>query len=209
MFSDTLFFWQAFLGDPRRVAALAPSSASLARLITSEIDRSRAPVLELGPGTGIFTRALIERGVPETRLVLVEAGGEFVDRLALQFPAATVLCMDAARLAALGPGFRPGAVVSGLPLLSMSPRKVTAILDGAFALLAPGAAFYQFTYSWRCPVPRRVLDRLGLKAMKIGAAYANLPPASVYRITRRPVRRAPSPVPLILDARPLEPGDAA
>ena len=201
MLSDTLFFWQSFLGNPRRVAALAPSSAALARLITSEIDASKAPVLELGPGTGIFTQALIARGVPESRLVLVEAGGEFADRLALRFPAARVLTMDAARLATLSRHVRPGAVVSGLPLLSMSPRKVTAILDGAFSLMAPRAAFYQFTYSWRCPVPRPVLDRLGLKATRIGSTFANLPPASVYRITRRPARRPQPAAPLLLTFR--------
>lgn len=207
MLSDTMLFWQSFLGDPHRVAGLAPSGSALARLITSEIDPASAPVLELGPGTGAFTRALIGRGVPERALLLVEAGREFSDRLAIGFPQATILNMDAARLGALSGRFAAGAVVSGLPLLSMSPRKVAAILDGAFTLLRPGAAFYQFTYGWRCPVPRPVLDRLGLKAVRIGGTLANLPPAAVYRITRRPARRRRTLTPLLVPRRHHETGD--
>lgn len=98
--------------------------------------------------------------------------------------------MDAARLARanLFDGAPVGAVVSGLPLLSMKPRKVVGILAGAFGCVQPGGAFYQFTYGPTCPVPRRVLDRLGLKAVRIGRALANVPPAAVYRISRRPRR---------------------
>ena len=78
-----------------------------------------------------------------------------------------------------------GAVISGLPLLSMSPRKIASILAGAFTYMRPGGAVYQFTYGPRCPVPRPILDRLGLKAVRIGGTVRNLPPASVYRISRR------------------------
>lgn len=81
-------------------------------------------------------------------------------------------------------GVPVGAVISGLPLLSMPDRKVTAILDGAFAHLRPGAAFYQFTYGPRCPVPRPILDGLDLTATHIGRTLLNVPPAAVYRISR-------------------------
>jgi phospholipid N-methyltransferase len=67
----------------------------------------------------------------------------------------------------------------------MPAKTVIGILDGAFRHLRPEGAFYQFTYGPRCPIPRAILDRLGLKAVKIGRAVANVPPASVYRITRR------------------------
>ncbi len=78
-----------------------------------------------------------------------------------------------------------GAVVSGLPLLNMSPRKVIAVLDGAFSYIRPGGAFYQFTYGVRCPVRRPILDRLGSKATLVDRAILNVPPAAVYRLTRR------------------------
>ena len=104
-----------------------------------------------------------------------------------RFPRARVLWMDASQLANydLFPGATVGAVVSGLPLLSMSPRKVMSILSGAFSHVRPAGSFYQFTYGPRCPVPRPILDRLGLKATRIGATVRNIPPAAVYRITRR------------------------
>jgi phospholipid N-methyltransferase len=75
----------------------------------------------------------------------------------------------------------------------MPANEVIAILDGAFAHLRPDAAFYQFTYGPRCPVRRSILERLGLKAARIGGALANMPPASVYRILRRPHLRTPVP----------------
>jgi phosphatidylethanolamine/phosphatidyl-N-methylethanolamine N-methyltransferase len=104
-----------------------------------------------------------------------------------RFPRARVLWMDASQLANydLFPGATVGAVVSGLPLLSISPRKVMSILPGVFSHVRPAGSFYQFTYGPRCPVPRPILDRLGLKATRIGATVRNIPPAAVYRITRR------------------------
>ncbi len=200
--SDFIRFARSWVADPRRVAAIAPSSEALARLITREILPSRGPVLELGAGTGVFTRALLARGVREDDLTLLEFGGDFFRTLSVRFPRARVLQMDAARLGRhdLYAPQGLGAVVSGLPLLSMPPRKVMAILSGAFDYLHPAGGFYQFTYFPGCPVPRRVLDRLGLKATRVGATARNLPPAVVYRITRRqPFGAARRPV--ILAAR--------
>ena len=180
------FFW-SWTSDPLRVAAIAPSGESLARVMTRESGPSDGPVLELGAGTGAFTRALLAQGVRETDLTLVEYGSNFMRMLQLRFPQARVLWMDASQLGQykLFPEANVGAVVSGLPLLSMSPRKVMSILNGAFGYLKPTGAFYQFTYGPRCPVPRPILDRLGLKATRVGGTVRNLPPAAVYRITRR------------------------
>jgi len=193
--TNAFTFFRALIADPRRVAAIAPSSPALANAITAEITAVSAPVIELGPGTGVFTRALLARGVPEDKLALVEYGRDFARMLRSRYPRAHVLRMDAARLRSieLFGGEGVGAVVSGLPLLSMPANEVIAILDGAFAHLRPDAAFYQFTYGPRCPVRRSILERLGLKAARIGGALANMPPASVYRILRRPHLRTPVP----------------
>jgi len=184
--SDFFRFFRSWISAPMRVAAVAPSSPVLARLITREIAPEHAPVLELGPGTGVFTRALLARGVRERDLTLVEFGPEFARLLGVRFPEARVVSMDAADLASAGlfDETPAGAVVSGLPLLSMPQAKVEAIVAGAFACLRPGAAFYQFTYGPRCPVPASILDRLGLQAIQIGGTYRNMPPAAVYRISR-------------------------
>ena len=66
----------------------------------------------------------------------------------------------------------------------MPPEKIAAIVGGAFATMKPGGSFYQFTYGPRCPVPRLILDRLGLKATRVGGTVRNIPPAGVYRISR-------------------------
>ncbi len=184
---DLLTFLKSWAARPLQVAAIAPSGRALAALMTREIGPSTGPVIELGPGTGVFTRSLLAQGVAPEDLVLVEYGSDFTRLLRSRFPELRVLQMDAARLKGLDME-RPqavGAVVSGLPLLSMSPRKIMAILAGAFSHIRSGGAFYQFTYGPRCPVPRHILDRLGLKASVVGWTLFNAPPATVYRITRR------------------------
>jgi phospholipid N-methyltransferase len=164
----------------------------LARLITSQIGPDTGPVIELGPGTGVFTRALLARGVRPSDLTLIEANPDFARNLQLRFPGVRVLCADASRLAeAELDASRPaGAVVSGLPLLAMPQETVSAIMTGCFEHLWPGSGFYQFTYGWRCPVPRPIMDTLGLDLVRIGRTLLNVPPAEVYRFSRRPPTRA-------------------
>jgi phosphatidylethanolamine/phosphatidyl-N-methylethanolamine N-methyltransferase len=191
MESDILLFLRSWVAQPLRVGAISPSSESLAELITRDIGPETGSVVELGPGTGVFTAKLLQRGVRTEDLVLIECDPVFAQRLRTQFPSVRVLTMDAARLtsADLGVATPVGAVVSGLPLLSMSSRQVLAILDGVFARLDRRGAFYQFTYAGRCPIRRQILDRLGLKATWAGSTLRNLPPAAVYRVTRRRPRR--------------------
>ncbi|PLX36592.1 MAG: SAM-dependent methyltransferase [Hyphomicrobiales bacterium] len=187
LMTDTLLFFRAWLGAPLRVASLIPSSESLAGLITTGIGPDSGPLLELGPGTGVFTRALLQRGVAEADLTLIEAGPDFAALMSDRFPAARVHNMDAGQLHRLnetGPRLH-GAAISGLPLLSMPKGQVLGILAGCFALLRDGAALNQFTYGPRCPIAPSVLARLGLRTQRVGHTYRNFPPATVWRITRR------------------------
>ena len=179
-------FFRSWLSDPKRVASVVPSSAALARTMTREISAQTGPVLELGPGTGVFTRALLARGVPESALTLVEYDPAFAAMLRSRFPEARVLRMDAARLSpqTLFADAPAGAVISGLPFLSMPPRKVMGVLHGAFSCIRPDGAFYQFTYGPTCPVPDAILERLGLRSVRIGRTLRNIPPATVYRLSR-------------------------
>ena len=181
--ADRLLFLSLWLRQPLRVAAVSPSSQRLATLMTAAVRPEHGPVIELGAGTGVFTHALLARGVREQNLLLVEDNRELAERLRQRFPAARVVVADAACLGDYYPfgEARAGAVVSGLPLLSMPERKVVAILKAAFALLREAGAFYQFTYGFRCPVQTRSLADAGLSAERVGWVAANLPPASVYR----------------------------
>ena len=59
-------FLREWLSDPLRVASIMPSGRALAEIMTRELDPSSAPVIELGPGTGAFTTALLARGIRRT-----------------------------------------------------------------------------------------------------------------------------------------------
>ncbi|GAS99192.1 phospholipid N-methyltransferase protein [Mycolicibacterium canariasense] len=144
-------------------------------------------VVELGPGTGVFTHALLARGVPPSRLTVVEANPEFADLLNTRFRDLHVVCADAATDSwQLIDGPEIDAVISGLPLLSMSVDAVTGVLETAVSVLRPQGRLYQFTYGPTCPIRPNLLAALRLRATRIGWTPRNLPPASVYRIERRP-----------------------
>jgi phospholipid N-methyltransferase len=182
-----LSFLRALTYEPGCLGAVVPSGAALSELIAREITAASGPLIELGPGTGVFTRALLARGVREDHLTLIECRSDFVKLLRIRFPDARVLSMDAAHMRQrnLFHDTPVGAVVSGLPLLNMPPTKIMGVLSGAFSYMRPEGAFYQFTYGPRCPVPKPFLDRLGLRATRVGRAFLNVPPATVYKITRR------------------------
>lgn len=117
-------------------------------------------------------------------LSLVSSSG--FDILQRRFPQTAVLRVDAAKvdehLSAVAGSV--DVVVSGLPILCFDALKKSAILSGAFSLLRPGGRFHQFTYLGRCPVGRRMLSNLGLRASLIGVSPINVPPAFVYRLQR-------------------------
>ncbi|MDU0307125.1 class I SAM-dependent methyltransferase [Rhizobium sp. 10PS4] len=183
---DRRRFLLAWLRAPLRIASITPSGPRLAGLMTKEISTLTGPVLELGPGTGVFTAALLERGIAERDLTLVEYERDFATLLQGRFPDARVLWVDVRQMwkTALSGSFF-GGVVSGLPLLAMRSEDVRTLLEGCFSNLRPHGAFYQFTYGPKCPVPVEILDSLDLVATRIGWTLRNIPPAAVYRISRR------------------------
>lgn len=180
MSTGTVQFFRAWLRDPLRVASVTPSSTALTRKISAEISPASGPVIELGPGTGVFTRALQGRGIAPDQLTLVESGPELVPLPSARFPDLRILTMDATALRFVGlfTSTSAGAAISSLPLLSIPPRKVLAILSGTFANMRRSAAFYRITYGLRCPVPRPILDNPGLRAVRTGFTVANNPSAS-------------------------------
>ncbi|MCY6380092.1 class I SAM-dependent methyltransferase [Hoeflea prorocentri] len=181
-------FGREWMKAPLKVGAVAPSSSGLARAITNGLSASDGPVIELGPGTGVFTSALLARGIPDSRIAAIEASSGFASALAARYPAATVICADAARIRHLNLfGVPANVVICGLPLLSMPHGKVFRILAGSFASLRPGGSFRLFTYGWRCPVPGAILDHLGIVTRRIAFVPFNIPPAWVYELRREKV----------------------
>jgi phosphatidylethanolamine/phosphatidyl-N-methylethanolamine N-methyltransferase len=182
---DEARFLRSWLDNPLSTGAITPSSPALARAMAAAVQPERPGlVIELGPGTGPVTEALLARGVAEDRLVLIEFDTDFCDLLRRRFPRALVVQGDAYALAhALGKAFhrKPlppvAAIVSSLPLL-MRPEAVRlSLLEEAFLLLGPGAPFVQFTYGLVSPVPRQ---RGGFSAEVSPPIWLNLPPARVW-----------------------------
>ena len=142
--------------------------------------KSAGPVIELGPGTGPVTDALVAHGIDPARLVLVEFDPTFCKLLRKRYPTATVLQGDAYSLGRLLAGALrepAAAVVSGLPLFTKPLRKRLRLLYEAFGLMAPGAPFVQFTYAAYSPIPK-ALDRVRAEASE--RVWVNIPPARVW-----------------------------
>jgi phosphatidylethanolamine/phosphatidyl-N-methylethanolamine N-methyltransferase len=174
-------FIRSWIDDPLRTGSVTPSSPALARRMASFVDPTQpGPVIEIGPGTGPVTEALIERGVSEDRLILVEYSPEFCKLLRERFPRATVVEGDAYALLTTLAGHLDGkaiALVSSLPLFTRPPALRTALARDAFSLLVEDAPFVQFTYSVISPVPRK---GSGLKAFASDWVLRNIPPARVW-----------------------------
>ena len=163
------------------MGAVMPSGKVLARTMAQYVDvNSTAPVVELGPGTGAITNALIEHGIDQKRLVLVEYNPGFCALLRDRYPQATVVQGDAYALRdSLGDvlDVPASAVVSGLPLVTQPMLKRLKLIRDAFLALAPGAPFVQFTYSVAPPIPKSLP---GVSTEASERIWMNLPPARVW-----------------------------
>ncbi|GAA0553176.1 phosphatidylethanolamine/phosphatidyl-N-methylethanolamine N-methyltransferase [Rhizomicrobium palustre] len=168
-------FFARFLAHPKRVGAIAPSGAFLARAVVAEADLS-GDVLELGPGSGAFTAALLEAGLPPSRLTAIEYDASFAAALRRRFPGVGILQGDAFSFAALTPGLRFSSVISGLPLLNYGRDEDRALIASALMAMPKGAPFVQFSYGWNAPVE----PPEGATVHKATRIWKNLPPAAVW-----------------------------
>ncbi len=178
---DEARFLKNWFKNPLRMGAVAPSGPVLARRMASYVDPDGVgPVIELGPGTGAITAALVARGVDPRRLVLVEYSVDFCRLLRERFPTATVVHGDAYTLSRTLSG-RLGepadALVSGLPLMTRPEPIRFKLLNDAIALMKPGAPFVQFTYSVTSPIPMKSAAFTAEPSERI---WRNIPPARVW-----------------------------
>ncbi len=178
---DEVQFIRSWIEKPLSTGAVMPSGRALARTMASYVDiKASGPVIELGPGTGPVTEALVEHGVDPARLILVEFNPVFCRMLRTRYPAATVVQGDAYRLRRLLETIvrePAAAVVSGLPLVTKPLRTRLRLIADAMTLLAPSAPFVQFTYAMVPPIPKALS---GIKAEASELIWMNLPPARVW-----------------------------
>ena len=179
---DEVRFIRSWLEKPLETGAVAPSGKILARTMARYVDPNvTGPVIELGPGTGPVTEALVAQGVDPARLVLVEYNPMFCRLLRTRYPAATIVQGDAYGLKrALGKVISPraaAAVVSGLPIVTKAVRTRVRLINEALSFLSPGAPFIQFTYAVVPPLPRAIA---GVRTEASERIWLNLPPARVW-----------------------------
>lgn len=178
---DEVKFIRSWIEKPISIGAVMPSSRVLARAMARYVDpQSNGPVIELGPGTGPVTQALVRQGVDPARLILVEFNPDFCRLLRTRYPAATVVQGDAYRLRRLLESYvdePAAAVVSGLPLVTKPLRTRLRLISDAMMLLATGAPFVQFTYAMVPPIPKELS---GVRAESSELIWMNLPPARVW-----------------------------
>lgn len=180
--------FNAFAGQlvrrPHEVSALAPSSPDLCRLMADQLPRWVRRVAEFGPGTGNITRELLRLGIAPADLSLYEVNPAFCRMLRERYPDVAIHNRPAQELADTVP-HRLDAVVSGLPLLSMSAGQQEAILAAAFSALVPDGLYVQFTYGLFAPVRSGLAKTLGLDFTRSARVWRNLPPATVYVYRRK------------------------
>lgn len=193
MLSKTLKLQEAssfvveWIKAPLVTASVIPSSIRLAKKMVKDLDPASELVIELGPGTGVFTNQLLAAGIKEESLVLVELNNKFAGKLRGKYPLATVINGAAEALPRLQLK-KANAVISGLPLLSMRDKQVDTILTGIFEVMQPGGVLVQFTYGYKSPINKQLLAQHGLVAQRNSFVMNNFPPASVYHITKKPAQ---------------------
>lgn len=177
--ADSLRFLRALIARPKNVGAVLPSSPALSQAIARQIgDPLAGPVLELGPGTGAITQAILDHGVPPQHLTAVEFDPELAAELATRYPRINVIRGDAFNLAhTLGPETRApfAAIVSGLPLLNFPLAARHAYMEGLARHLVPGGPVIQFSYGTGAPVTPP-----GFTVTRAARVWVNVPPALVW-----------------------------
>ncbi len=181
---DEARFIRTWLENPRLAGAITPSGRFLARAMAHCVDPAGdGPIVELGPGTGPVTQALLARGIAPERLVLVEYDPGFCHLLARKFPGTRILRGDAYRLReTLADRLqrKPAAIVSSLPLLTKPEATRLALLRQAFELMGPEGRFIQFTYGVKSPAPSHLCQGLHIKTQSLAPIWLNLPPARIF-----------------------------
>lgn len=182
-----------FMRNPAAVGAIAPSSRQLAGAMIRDLDLSDgSPVLELGPGTGAFTRAIHDSLPYEGRYLGIECEKHFVKLLNRKFPAlefvegraenASEHCADAGMGA-------PRTIISGLPFATLCETTREAILESIGQLMAPGTVFRTFQYAHAYRLPGSVKFRESMSDVfgnhdRSELVVMNLPPAYVLTWSR-------------------------
>lgn len=187
-FGDELKFFKGWIDKPRTVGSIVPTSSVTAKRMASIVDaNSGLPALEVGPGTGVITRAILARGVKPENLYTVEYSSDFVRHLRRQFPRVNVIEGDGFNLDDTLGAKRDmvfDSVVSGVPLLNFPVAKRVAYMEQLLDRIPHGRPIVQLTYGPKSPVPPGLGD---YTVERFRFVIRNIPPTQLW-IYRRPLR---------------------
>jgi phospholipid N-methyltransferase len=170
-------FFKGFFLDPRATGAVLPSSKYLSRKMASCIDSTKTGfILELGPGTGAITKAILASGVAPEKLFLLEIAPHFAEQLKQAFPTVTVIQGTATHLTELIKPQPIHTIISSLPLRSLAKKEREIIFAEIPKILSPGGQFIQFTYSLKKDVHYYPNN---FKLTNAFIVWRNVPPARV------------------------------
>lgn len=192
-FQERLFFLAAFLSRPGRIGAIGPSSQALTAemLQGCHLDKMEN-VVELGPGTGALTGAILAQIGPRTRFLAVELDEGCVNHLTRKFPRLSIVHDSAENLQNLlkQRGIQHlDCIISGLPWASMPDSIQCPTFEAVMKSLRPGGTFRTFAYVHASWFPtanrfRRLLEKHFASVGKSRVVWKNLPPAFVYQCVR-------------------------
>jgi len=186
MAADAAVFFGLWVQKPLRITAANPAGPHLADALARFVELERpGPVLELGAGTGGLTRGLVRAGCPLERIIAVEQEPRFAAVLRRDFPGATVIEGNAARIGQYLAGHveRLSTVVWSLPIKWLSLEAQRAIVESCLKLLGPGGRFLQVTNAFSSPLPT---DPLGICGREVSRVWRNLLPAQIWCYSHRP-----------------------
>ncbi|GAA0875458.1 rRNA adenine N-6-methyltransferase family protein [Wandonia haliotis] len=179
-------FFKAFFTSRKVTGSVVPSSRFLTGKMLETVDFGSARcIVELGPGTGVFTKEILKRMQPDAKLLVVELNDTFVDNLKqlIDDPRVVIIHGSAENIGEYirEQGFeRADFIISSLPLTTIPQEIRQSILKKAYEFLKEGGQFIQFQYSMH---QRKNLKQLYRK-LELAYTPLNFPPAFVYRCTK-------------------------
>ena len=195
-----------FLRSPATIGAVAASSRTMARRMVEHLPADRPlRIVELGPGTGPFTNAIVGRVHRDSRILAIDRERTFVEWVRERWPSVECVLASAEHLEELLAGRGLGAidhVISGLPFASLPLAMTRRILDSLARTLRPAGTFTTFQYAHAFGLKSARLFRSQMDERMGGPphrhlVWKNFPPAYVLTWTRRTSSSATTSAPVM------------